>query len=531
MQRILVTDPISEQGLHELYAAGDFEIVEKVGISAGELVHMIADFDALLVRSQTKVTKEVILAGKKLRVIGRAGVGVDNIDVRAATKAGILVINAPDGNTVTTAEFTFSMMLALARHIPQANASLRSGKWERTLFTGVELRDKILGIVGFGRIGTEVAKRAQVFGMQVIAYDPFLSVTRGEKLGIQVASLDETIQKADFITVHTPLTKDTRHLISDKEFAMMKRGVKVLNCARGGIIDEAALIRALDEGVVSGAALDVYEEEPAMANPLLSYPQVIATPHLGASTVEAQVNVAVDVAVGLIRLLRGESYPHTVNLPALSAEARKKVEPFVQLGEIIGSMAAQTIRGSVQQVQIKYFGEPTTQPIDAITRSILKGVLTHFYREEVHLISANLIAEEIGIEVIETKQPRHATYANLIEVQLSGDQSKVAVAGTVIPGHGLHIIQMDEYSVDIAPSEAMVLTWHRDQPGMIGHVGGILGQSGVNIASMQVSRQENGGQAMMILGVDREVDAMHLKQIRDTVGMDRVLYIELPIQS
>ncbi|PWI59036.1 phosphoglycerate dehydrogenase [Sulfoacidibacillus thermotolerans] len=528
MLKILVTDPISEQGLQELYSSGEFEIIEKIGISPADLLQTIGDFDALLVRSQTKVTKEVIDAGKRLRVIGRAGVGVDNIDVRAATKAGILVINAPDGNTITTAEFTFSMMLALARHIPQAHASLHEGKWERTRFTGVELRGKTLGIVGFGRIGTEVAKRAQAFGMQVIAYDPFLTSARAEKMGVQVATLEETIQVADFITVHTPLTKETRHLISDREFSVMKRGVKILNCARGGIIDEAALLRALEEGIVAGAALDVYEEEPAIANPLLSYAQVIATPHLGASTVEAQVNVAVDVAGGLVKILRGESYPHTVNLPALTPETRKKVEPFVQLGEILGSMAAQTIRGGVQQVQIRYEGEPAQQPADAMTRSILKGVLSHFYREEVHLISATLIAEEMGVEVIETKQPRHGTYANLIEVRLSGDQGTVAVAGTVVPGHGMRIVQIDQYSVDIAPSEAMVLTWHRDQPGVIGHVGGILGEAGVNIASMQVGRQEAGGQAIMMLGVDREVDEAHLKKIRDTIGMDRVLYVELP---
>ncbi len=531
MLRILVTDPISDQGLKELYVSGEFEVVEQVGIAPADLLSVIGDFDALLVRSQTKVTKEVIAAGKRLRVIGRAGVGVDNIDVRAATKAGILVINAPDGNTITTAEFTFSMMLALARHIPQANANLRDGKWDRTRFTGVELRDKTLGVIGFGRIGTEVAKRALTFGMHVIAYDPFLTNARAEKMGIQMGTIEETIRKADFITVHTPLTKETRHVISDKEFSQMKRGVKILNCARGGIIDESALLRALDEGIVSGAALDVYEEEPAIANPLLAYPQVIATPHLGASTVEAQVNVAVDVAVGLVQLLRGESYSHTVNLPALSPEARKKVEPFVVLGEIIGSLAAQTMRGGVQQVQIRYEGEPAQQPIDAMTRSILKGVLTHFYREEVHVISATLIAEEMGIEVIETKQPRHGTYANLIEVRLNGDQGTVAVAGTFVPGHGLRIVQIDEYSVDIAPSEAMVMTWHRDQPGVIGYIGGILGQEGVNIASMQVGRQEIGGQAIMLLGVDREVSEALLKQMRDVIGMDRVLYVELPIQS
>ncbi|MHB1627974.1 MAG: phosphoglycerate dehydrogenase [Bacilli bacterium] len=527
--RILVTDPISELGLAKLYEADEFEIVTKVGIPKDRLLEEIGGYEALLVRSQTKVTADVIAAGKRLQVIGRAGVGVDNIDVRAATKAGVLVINAPDGNTITTAEFTFGMLLALARRIPQAYASLQAGRWDRNQYVGVELRGKTLCVVGLGRIGAEVAKRAQAFGMKVVAYDPFLTAARAEKLGVQPATLHDGIREADFITVHTPLMKETHHLIAAREFSLMKRGVRILNCARGGIIDELALQKALADGTVQGAALDVFEEEPAIGNPLLDNPLVIATPHLGASTVEAQVNVAVDVADGMVRLLRGGSYPHTVNLPALSAEARQKVEPYARLGEVLGSFAAQMKSGGVEKVVVRYEGEPASQPLEPVTGALLKGLLTHYYREEVHLISASLIAEELGVEVVESKAPRHETFANYIEVEVLGEGTAAKVGGTVIPGHGSRIVMLDGYPVDIYPSEAMVMTWHRDRPGIIGRVGSILGEAGVNIAGMQVGRQEAGGGAIMILAVDREVSVAELDQIREAAGMDRVLYVELPI--
>lgn len=531
MARILVTDALSELGLEQLEQAHDMEVVLKIGAKPEEILSVIAEFDALLVRSQTKVTAELLQAGKRLKVVGRAGVGVDNIDVRAATKAGIVVINAPDGNTVTTAEFTFAMMQALARHIPQAHKSLREGKWDRGRFVGVELRGKTLGIVGLGRIGAEVAKRSQAFGMTVVAYDPFLTPSRAEKLGVKGCSLHDTIRQADFITVHTPLMKETHHLISDKEFAAMKRGVRILNCARGGIIDEAALLRALDEGIVAGAALDVYEEEPPRENPLLRYEQVVATPHLGASTEEAQVNVAVDVAKGVIEILRGGTYPHTVNLPPLSAESRDAVEPYVRLAEVLGSLVAQVATDGVRKVHIQYDGEPAQLVIDPITRSALKGVLARHYREEVHLISAALLAEEMGIEVVESKMPRQGAYANLVRVVLSGETGEVAAAGTYVKGLGMRIVEIAGFPVDLAPTPAMLMTWHRDTPGIIGRVGSVLGLAGINIASMQVGRAEEGGQAIMLLAVDRPVSDDSVQAIRDAVGMDRVAYLELPVES
>ena len=529
MHKVLVTDPISEEGFAKLTEADDIQLDIKTGIPLNELLTIIGDYDALLVRSQTKVTAQVIEAGKNLKVIGRAGVGVDNIDVRAATKAGVIVINAPDGNTITTAEFTFSMMMALARHIPQAYTSMHEGKWDRNRFLGVELRNKTLGVIGLGRIGAEISKRAAAFGMEVYAYDPFLTAARAEKLGVKMATLNDTIQAADFITVHTPLMKETHHMISDKEFGLMKKGVRILNCARGGIIDEAALLKALDNGIVAGAALDVYEDEPVKDNPLLKYPQVITTPHLGASTIEAQVNVAVDVADGLVKLLHGESYPHTVNLPSLSVEARKAIEPFSELGEILGTLAAKIAFDGISKITIRYEGEPTQHALEPITRSVLKGVLSRYYSEEVHLISAALIAEEMGFDVVESKSSRHANYSNFMQVELEGKEGRVTVAGTVLKGHGSRIVEIDGYSVDILPSSAMLMTWHRDRPGIIGLIGSILGEAGINIASMQVGRQMEGGQAIMIMGVDRFVPEESLHFLGTTKDIERILYLELPI--
>ncbi len=532
MQRILVTDPLSELGLAKLHEASDMEVVLRVGAKHEELLELIVDFDALLVRSQTKVTADVFQAGKRLKVVGRAGVGVDNIDVRAATKAGVLVINAPDGNTITAAEFTFGMMLALARHLPQAIKSLLDGRWERTRFVGVELRGKSLGIVGLGRIGAEVAKRAQAFGMQVVAYDPFLTPARAEKLGVKAADLHDTIRNADFITVHTPLIKETHHLLGDAEFSIMKRGVRVLNCARGGIIDELALRKALDDGIVAGAALDVFEEEPPHGNPLLAYPQVIATPHLGASTVEAQVNVAVDVAKGVVDILRGGTYAHTVNLPPLPQELKNVLEPYTVLGEVLGSLAAQLMPSGVQKVHMQYDGEPAQYIVDPITRSALKGVLAHHHQDEVHLISAALVAEEMGIEVVESKLPKGEKYGNRVRIVLHGNgDAQVSAAGTYIRGLGIRVVEIDGFPVDITPAAAMLITWHRDRPGIIGRVGSVLGLAGINIASMQVGRQEEGGQAVMLLAVDRPVSDDDVTAIRDAMGMDRVAYIELPLEN
>ncbi|MBX6395249.1 MAG: phosphoglycerate dehydrogenase, partial [Alicyclobacillaceae bacterium] len=388
MFKILVSDPISEEGLKKLIEAPEVQVDLRPGLAPEELIRIIGEYDALLVRSQTKVTAEMIAAGKNLKAIGRAGVGVDNIDVEAATRRGIIVVNAPDGNTISTAEHTFAMLMSLARNIPQACASIKAGKWDRKSFVGVELRGKTLGILGLGRIGTEVAKRAMAFGMTVLAYDPFLTAERAAQLGVEPVSVDEICERADFITVHTPLTKDTRHLIGPAQFAKMKRGVRILNCARGGIIDEKALLEAIERGVVAGAALDVFEEEPPKDNPLLALDRVIATPHLGASTVEAQINVAIDVGEEILNILHNRPFKNAVNLPSLPADVMRAVQPYLTLGEKLGQLVSQLTVGRLSAIEIGYGGNVSEKEVSPITRTILKGILAYHHGDEVNYVNA-----------------------------------------------------------------------------------------------------------------------------------------------
>lgn len=525
MFKVLITDPLSQQGTEILRQAKDVEIVEKTDLSPEELLREIEDADALLVRSQTKVTAEVIQAAKRLKVIGRAGVGVDNIDVNAATGRGIIVINAPDGNTVSTAEHTFAMLISLARNIPQAYQSLVQGKWDRKRFVGVELKDKRLGIIGLGRIGTELAKRAKAFHMDVIAYDPYLTQDRAEKIGIKQASLDEVIQTSDFITVHTPLTKETRHLIDRQAFEKMKPGVRILNCARGGIIDEGALLEAVQTGKVAGAALDVFEKEPPGDHPLLKLPQVIATPHLGASTREAQENVAVDVCVEVLHILRGEPFKNAVNLPSIPAELQEKLRPYQSLAENLGRFVLQAAQGALCAVTVTYSGELTDLDTAPLTRTILKGALST-YLSDVNYVNATFLARERGVRVTEQKVSDLRGFTNLITVEVVTDRERRTVAGTLLNGLGARIVNIDGYPVDVLPRGHLLLIQHRDQPGAIGRVGTLLGKHGINIATMQVGRRDVGGQAIMMLSVDKPVppevrqSLAHLENIESAKEID-----------
>jgi D-3-phosphoglycerate dehydrogenase len=506
--KVLVSDPISEQGLEKLYQSEQIEVIVKTGLKENELAEIIGDFDALLVRSQTKVTEKVIAAGKKLRVIGRAGVGVDNIDLEAATRHGIIVINAPDGNTISACEHTFAMLMALARKIPQAHLSLIRGEWDRKSFVGVELNKKTLGIVGLGRIGTEVAKRALAFGMSVLAYDPFLTTERAEKLGVKQATVDEICENADFITVHTPLTKETRHIIDAPQFARMKPGVRIVNCARGGIINEQALVDAIRSGKVAGAALDVFEQEPPHGSPLLDLSQVIVTPHLGASTEEAQINVAIDVAEEILNILENRPFKNAVNLPSLPADVMKAVEPYLVLGEKLGKLVSQLATGVPKTLQITYDGGPSLLEVSPITRSILKGVLAYHRGEEVNYVNAPLVAEQIGMDVRETKTAKHKVFTNLVQVTLETETESRSVAGTLFNGLGPRIVQIDNFSVDASPSGTMVIT-------------------GINIASMQVGRKTIGGEAVMLLSVDKPVPPDTLKQMATVQGILKVKDVQL----
>jgi D-3-phosphoglycerate dehydrogenase len=507
MFKVLVSDPISDLGISLLVEASDITIDKKIGLSEDELVAIIGEYDALLVRSQTRVTEKIMTAGKQLKVIGRAGVGVDNIDLDAATKRGIIVINAPDGNTITTCEHTFAMMMALARHIPQAYMKTVGGEWDRKSFVGVELRNKVLGVLGMGRIGSEVAARAKAFGMEIYGYDPFLTEERADKLGVRKASVDDIIRNADFITVHTPLTAETRHMIGKDQFAIIKKGVRIINCARGGIIDELALIEAIDAGQVAGAAFDVFEVEPPAADhPFLSHPKVIVTPHLGASTIEAQENVAIDVSEQLLHILRGEAFKNAVNMPPVAPELLSKLEPYFSLGKKLGSFAAQIAEGPVKEIIVGYAGDLADVDTQPLTRRVVEGVLAHHLgSDQVNVVNAMHLAKTREVNIVITKSTASKGFTNQVSVTLRTDKEERLVAGTLLNGFGARITQVDKFPIDVEPHGHIVLISHHDKPGIIGRVGTLLGNNDVNIATMQVGRKIIGGAAIMVLGVDKEV--------------------------
>ncbi|WP_028544220.1 phosphoglycerate dehydrogenase [Paenibacillus taiwanensis] len=529
MFKVLVSDPISDFGIQLLMDAPDVKVDKNSGLTEDELINIIGDYDALLVRSQTKVTPRIMEAGKKLKVIGRAGVGVDNINLEAATQRGIIVINAPDGNTITTCEHAFAMMMALSRHIPQAYAKTINGVWDRKSFLGVELRNKTLGVLGMGRIGSEVAKRAKAFGMEIIGFDPFMTDERAEKLGVKLGSVDEIIRQADFITVHTPLTPETKHMIARPQFEVMKRGMRIINCARGGIIDEIALVEAIDEGIVAGAAFDVFEvEPPAPDHPFLTHPKVIVTPHLGASTVEAQENVAIDVSEQVLHILRDQPFKNAVNMPPVPATVMNKIQPYFNLGLKLGQFAAQMSKGALLEIVVNYSGDLAEVDTQPLTRYIVKGVLQQHLGSDVNIVNSMHLAKVRDINIIVQKSHVAKGFTNLLTVTLRTNEEERLVAGTLLNGYGERIVQIDKYPVDVAPEGHLLLIKHNDKPGMIGYVGSLLGTNDINIATMQVGRKIVGGSAIMVLAVDRVVpqDVMaKLKGIADINKAKEILFV------
>ncbi|OCT12498.1 phosphoglycerate dehydrogenase [Paenibacillus pectinilyticus] len=512
MYKVLVSDPISDMGIQMLYDAADVEVVKQSGLSEDELIAIIGEYDALLVRSQTKVTEKIMNAGTKLKVIGRAGVGVDNIDLEAATKRGIIVINAPDGNTIATCELTFAMMMATARMIPQAYKKTVGGEWDRK-FIGVELRNKTLGILGMGRIGSEVAKRAKVFGMEVIGYDPFLTEERAEKMGVKLGTVNEIAAQADFITVHTPLTPETRHLISKTQFELMKPGIRLINCARGGIIDELALVEAIDQGIVAGAAFDVFEvEPPAKDHPFLTNPKVIVTPHLGASTIEAQENVAIDVSEEVLHILRNEPFKNAVNMPPVPADVLNKLQPYFGLGEKIGSVLGQIAQGAVSEIVVNYAGDLMDVDTSPLTRYIVKGIFQN-QLESINIINAMHLAKSRGVNIVVQSSNASNSFTNLVTVTVKTKQEEKTLAGTLLAGFGERIVRIDQYPVDFAAEGNLLLISHNDKPGIIGRVGTLLGSNQVNIATMQVGRKVIGGSAIMVLTIDKPAPAEVLAEL------------------
>lgn len=529
MYKVLVSDPISDLGLQQLTDASDVEVVKQTGLSEDELVAIIGEFDALLVRSQTKVTRRIMEAGSNLKVIGRAGVGVDNIDLEAATSLGIVVINAPDGNTITTCEHAFAMMMALARHIPQAYMKTVTGDWDRKSFVGVELRNKTFGVLGLGRIGTEVAKRAIAFGMNVLGYDPFMTEERAEKLGIKLASVDEIVRSADFMTVHTPLTKETHHMIAKPQFEVMKKGMRIINCARGGIIDELALVEAVDQGIVAGAAFDVFEHEPPNPDhPFLKHPKIIVTPHLGASTIEAQENVAIDVSEQVINILRNEPFKNAVNMPPIPAELLNKIQPYFNLCEKLGSSLAQMTEGAVREITINYSGELADLDTNPLTRYVLKGILSHHLgAEQVNAVNSMHLAKQRDVNIVIQKSSATKGFTNRITLSMKTKDEERWVSGTLLAGFGERIVQIGPYPVDVPTEGHLLLISHSDKPGIIGRVGTLLGNNDVNIATMQVGRTDVGGSAIMVLTIDKKAPKAVLEQLSNLPEIKRVREIVL----
>jgi D-3-phosphoglycerate dehydrogenase len=514
--KVLVSDSLSDKGIEILKKEVDVDI--KTGMSPDELKSCIGEYDALVVRSQTQVTADVIEAAANLKIIGRAGVGVDNIDVEAATLHGIIVINAPEGNMISAAEHTIAMMMSLSRNIPQANQSLKSGKWDRKTFTGVEVRGKTLGVIGLGRIGAEVAARAQGMKMNILAYDPFISEERAGELGVTLTTVDDIVLNSDYITVHTPLTKDTKNLIDKEQFEKAKTGLRIINCARGGIINEEALAEAVASGKVAGAAIDVFVNEPPLGSPLIEQDNIIVTPHLGASTQEAQVNVAVDVAEQIINLSKGLPVQNAINMPYVKQEVMKVLQPYLPLAEKIGRLAAQLMENKYERIELSYSGEIAERDTRPVTVAALKGVLEFAMGSSVNYINAPVIANERKIKVIESKSKTSESYSNLVMLRLFNNGDVKTVAGTMV-GTNPRIVQINEYSIDVLPSGHMLVALHEDHPNIIGPCCNVLGKYDINIAGMQVGRIKAGGTAIMVLNVDSEVNETILDEICGVKGI------------
>lgn len=528
MFKILVSDSLSEEGLKILKSVKEFQVDIKTELKPEELKTIIKDYDALLVRSATKVNKDIIAAASNLKVIGRAGVGLDNVDLEAATAKGIIVMNTPAGNTISTAEHTMSMILALSRNIAQANASTRKGEWKRSKFMGIELYGKVLGIVGFGRIGSEVAKRALSFGMKVLVYDPFLSKEITEKMAIEVVELKDLYRDSDYITVHTPLTEETKHMISKNEFAMMKKGVRLINCARGGIIDELALVEAVKEGKVAGAAMDVFEKEPiAPDSELLKMDNIVVTPHLGASTEEAQVNVAIEVSEIVRDALLGNGIRNAANYPSLEQESFKVLQPYINLAEKLGMFSTQLVEGRFLELNINYSGDITQHELAPLTMALVKGVLSPILKETVNFINAISLARERGIKVRESKSSNEQEFVNLIQLEIKTDKGSKTIYGTLSANKQPRIVKIDDYYVELSPYGDMVMIQNWDKPGIIGNLGTIMGKHGINIAAMTFGRRAPGGEALSILNIDSPISSELLEKMKKIENILSVKLIKL----
>ncbi len=522
--KVLVSDPLSEQGLTILQQ--HFTVDVNTGLSEEELVEKISEYDALVIRSGTQVTRRVIEAADRMKIIGRAGVGVDNVDVEGATEKGIIVINAPEGNMLSAAEHTIAMMMSLARNIPQANESLKSKKWERKKFMGVEVNGKTLGVIGLGRIGAEVAKRAQGLEMKVLAYDPFVSEERAKEMGVTMRSVQEIAKEADFVTVHTPLTKETRNIIDAEEFDLMKNSTRIINCARGGIINEEALADALNNNKIAGAAVDVFVNEPPFDSPLLDCEKLIVTPHLGASTKEAQVNVAVSVAEEIVSVLTGGNAKNAINIPSVKPELMTMLAPYIQLAETMSNACAQLLGKNYEKIEISYNGDIAEKDTRPVTVAAVKGMLEVALGSAVNYVNATSLAKSRQVEVVERKSDTTEEFSSTIKVEVTMGDEKAAIAGTIIGGKG-KIINVNGEHVDMIPSGYLIVAKHINKPNVIGPCCMVLGKNNINISGMQVGRAEIGGTTIMALNVDSEVPEPILKEMRAVEGIIDAKLIKL----
>jgi D-3-phosphoglycerate dehydrogenase len=520
MPKVLISDPMDPKAA-EIFRAGGVEVDERPGLSKEELKAIIADYDGLAIRSATKVTADLLEAATNLKVIGRAGIGVDNVDIPAATARGIVVMNTPFGNSITTAEHAVAMMFALARDLPAADASTQAGKWEKNRFMGVELTNKTLGLIGAGNIGSIVADRARGLRMKVIAYDPFLTPERAIDLGVEKVALDDLLARADFITLHTPLTDQTRNILSRENLAKTRRGVRIVNCARGGLIDEAALKEALASGQVAGAALDVFVEEPATANPLFGTPGLVATPHLGASTTEAQVNVAIQVAEQMSEFLTRGGVTNALNMPSLSAEEAPRLRPYMALAEKLGSLVGQLEGRRALGVSVEVEGAAAQLNQKPITGAVLAGLM-RVYSDSVNMVNAPFLARERGLDVREVRHDREGDYHTLVRVTVTTARGETSVAGTLFADAAPRLVDMFGIRVEAELEGAMIYIVNEDAPGFIGRLGTALGEARVNIGTFSLGRRKAGGEAVALVSVDSPVGPELVAELAALPGVKRV---------
>jgi len=522
---ILISDKLADEGIKVLKAVKEFKVDCKYGLSPAELKSVIKNYEGLIVRSSTKVTADILQSADRLKVIGRAGVGLDNVDLKAATQKGIVAMNTPTGNTTSTAEHTMSMILALSRNIPQACASMKAGQWDRSKFSGVELYGKSLGIIGFGRIGSTVAKFAKAFGMEILAYDPYLSDVAADQKGVKLVEMKDLLKASDYISVHIPKGTDTKNLISDKEFGLVKKTVRVINCARGGIIDEKALIKALKEGKIAGCALDVYDQEPLPADsPLLKFDNCILTPHLGASTTEAQINVAIEIAESVRDALLGKGIVNAANFPSIDAETYKILEPYINLAFRLGKFTGQLVKGRIKQAKMTYAGIVTQYKAAPVTLSFVNGLLTPVLGETVNYINALDVAKDRAIDVQEIISNKDEEFVNSLRIEVVTDKETLRIWGTLSGNQQPRIVRINDVYVEADPDDYMLFINNADKPGLIGAIGTILAEAKINIAGISLGREAQDGVAVSVVNVDSKVPDEVIKKLENTKD---VLFVKL----